>query len=251
LVIPAGSRSRVVLCKMRGAKTLINYHSGEARSICNASAPPSSRSLEWTNRRPSATWSTSRDFGLPDPSANIVDLSQFRYRERIPLRPHLVCTRGFSRTTAWMLSVASICRSKKRISGSAARSGRRRALEGDIRNWSGLESDRRQLAGVASRQEIGKYYDQADIFINASWLDTCRSRSSKPCVGHSGRHHRAGSACPIWSSTSAPDCFHVGDEKSLAANVIACCATRAICKPAQTATKNRKVHMASRPPSNG
>jgi len=27
------------------------------------------------------------------------------------------------------------------------------------------------FAGVASRQEIGKCYDQANIFINASWLD--------------------------------------------------------------------------------
>src|SRR5207245_8295227 len=38
-----------------------------------------------------------REFGLSASAVpNIVDLSQFRYRERTPLRPHLVCTRGFS-----------------------------------------------------------------------------------------------------------------------------------------------------------
>jgi hypothetical protein len=34
-----------------------------------------------------------------------------------------------------------------------------------------LKLDGVNFAGVASRQEIGRLYDQADIFINASWLD--------------------------------------------------------------------------------
>ena len=38
-----------------------------------------------------------RKFGLDaDVVPNIVQTGQFRFRERKPLRPHLLCTRGFS-----------------------------------------------------------------------------------------------------------------------------------------------------------
>ena len=43
--------------------------------------------------------------------------------------------------------------------------GEVRALVRDL-NLSGVH-----FMGVASREEIGRIYDQADIFINASWLD--------------------------------------------------------------------------------
>jgi len=37
-----------------------------------------------------------KEFDLAaEPVPNIVDFSQFTYRPRKPLRPHLVCTRGF------------------------------------------------------------------------------------------------------------------------------------------------------------
>ena len=77
------------------------------------------------------------------------------------------------------------------------------------------------FVGVVSRQEIGKYYDQADIFINASWLDNMpvsiieAFRSGTPVVSTSPesmpylvQHEHNG----LLSA--------VGDDKALAANVI-------------------------------
>ncbi len=77
------------------------------------------------------------------------------------------------------------------------------------------------FTGVASRQEIGKYYDDADIFINASWLDNMPVSvieafgSGTPVVTTSPEsmpylveNERTGLLSPV------------GDEKALAANVI-------------------------------
>src|SRR6266700_7354257 len=87
-----------LVATMLGKKTLINYHSGEARNHLNGS---------WFARtvlkRVGRVVSPSgylvdvfREFDLAVESVpNIVDVSQFKYRERAPLRPHLVCTRGF------------------------------------------------------------------------------------------------------------------------------------------------------------
>jgi glycosyltransferase involved in cell wall biosynthesis len=74
---------------------------------------------------------------------------------------------------------------------------------------------------VASRQEIGKYYDRADIFINASWLDNMPVSiieafaagapvvtTSPESIPYLVKHERTG----LLSA--------VGDEKALAANVI-------------------------------
>src|SRR6266851_5500079 len=89
-----------LIAKARGAKSLINYHSGEARDHLRRF-----RSAAFVLSRVDRIVVPSgflvdvfREFGLPASAVpNIVDLSQFRYRERTPLRPHLVCTRGFSK----------------------------------------------------------------------------------------------------------------------------------------------------------
>ena len=77
------------------------------------------------------------------------------------------------------------------------------------------------FTGIASRQEIGKYYDQADIFLNASWLDnmplsiieafaagTPVVTTSPECMPYLVEHERTGLLSPV------------GDYKMLAANVI-------------------------------
>ena len=75
------------------------------------------------------------------------------------------------------------------------------------------------FAGVASRQQIGKYYDQADIFINATWLDNMPISLIEA--------FRAGMPVVSTSPESIPylvkhECTgllsKVGDEKALAAN---------------------------------
>ena len=161
--------------KTRGSKTLINYHSGEARDHLERF-----RSATFVLSRADKIVVPSgylvdvfREFGLPAIVVpNLVDPSQFRYRERTPLRPHLVCTRGFSKYYSVDVVVKAFAEVKKEYSDAQLDLVGGGPLEGDIRklvadmNLTGVN-----FTGVASRQQIGKYYDEADIFINASWLD--------------------------------------------------------------------------------
>ncbi len=232
--------------KTRGSKTLVNYHSGEARDHLQRF-----RSAKFVLSRVDKIVVPSgylvdvlREFGLPASTVpNIVDLSQFRYRERAPLRPHLVCTRGFSAYYSVDVVVRAFAEVKKEYPEAQLDLVGNGPLEGDVRklvaemNFTGVN-----FTGVVSRQEIGKYYDQADIFINASWLDnmplsvieafaagTPVVTTSPECMPYLVQHERTG----LLSA--------VGDEKSLAANVI-----RLLRDPALAATLAQNAHQESR-----
>jgi glycosyltransferase involved in cell wall biosynthesis len=151
-----------------------------------------------------------------------VDLSQFHYRERIPLRPHLVCTRGFSPYYCVDVVVRAFAEVQKTYPEARLDLVGGGPLEGDIRQLvADLKLTGVTFTGVASRQQIGKYYDDADIFINASRLD------NMPVSIIEG----FGSGTPV--VTTSPESIPyfvdhegtgllsaVGDEKALAANVI-------------------------------
>jgi glycosyltransferase involved in cell wall biosynthesis len=211
--------------KMRGSKSLINYHSGEARDHLRRF-----RSAKFVLSRVDKMVVPSgylvdvlREFDLPASAvSNIVDLSQFQYRERGPLRPHLVCTRGFSTYYGVDVVVRAFAEVKKQYPEAQLDLVGNGPLEADIRklvaelNLTGVD-----FTGVASRREIGKYYDRADIFINASWLDnmplsvieafaagTPVVTTSPECMPYLVEHERTGLLSPI------------GDEKALGANVI-------------------------------
>jgi glycosyltransferase involved in cell wall biosynthesis len=161
--------------RLRGKRTLINYRSGECRDHLQGSAI-ARRVLKATDRImvPSGYLvNVLREFGLEAQIvSNIVDLSQFSYRERVPLRPHLICTRGFHpyyrvdvvvRAFAEVQSVWPEARLDLVGGGT---------LEAEIRSLVrelGLSAV--HFAGVARHKEIGRCYDAADIFINASSLD--------------------------------------------------------------------------------
>ncbi len=213
------------VAKIRGSKTLINYHSGEARdhlqrfrsaklvlSLVDRIVVPSGYLVD-----------VFREFGLPAAAVpNIVDLSQFRYRERTPLRPHLVCTRGFSAYYSVDVVVRAFAQVKKEYPETQLDLVGNGPLEGDIRKLvADLNLNGVNFTGVAPYREIGKYYDQADIFINASWLDnmplsvieafasgTPVVTTSPGCMPYLVKHERTGLLSPV------------GDEKALAANVI-------------------------------
>ena len=211
--------------KPRGARTLINYHSGEARDHLQRF-----RSAKFVLSRVDKIVVPSGylvdvfgEFGLPaSPVPNIVDLSQFRYRERNPLRPHLVCTRGFSRYYSVDVVVRAFAEIKKQYPEAKLDLVGNGPLEPDVRKLvADLNLTGVNFTGVASRQEIGQYYDQADIFINASWLDnmplsvieafasgTPVVTTSPECMPYLVEHERTGLLS------------QVGDEKALAANVV-------------------------------
>jgi glycosyltransferase involved in cell wall biosynthesis len=211
--------------KPRGTRTLINYHSGEARDHLQRF-----RSAKFVLARVDKIVVPSgylvdvfREFGLTAFAVpNIVDLAQFRYRERTPLRPHLVCTRGFSAYYSVDVVVRAFALIKKEYPQAQLDLVGGGPLESDIRKLvADLHLSGVNFTGVASRNEIGKYYDQADIFINASWLDnmplsiieafaagTPVVTTSPECMPYLVQHERTGLLSPV------------GDEKALAANVI-------------------------------
>jgi glycosyltransferase involved in cell wall biosynthesis len=211
--------------KLRAKKALIHYHSGEARDHLQQFRSGRfvlSRVDEIVVPSPYLV-DVFQEFGLQAIAVpNLVDFSQFRYRQRDPLRPHLVCTRGFSRYYSVDVVVRAFAEVRKVYPEARLDLVGGGPLEVEIRKLvEDLKLDGANFTGVASREEIGKYYDQADIFINASWLDnmpvsvieafgagTPVVTTSPECMPYLVQHERTGLLSPV------------GDEKALAANVI-------------------------------
>jgi L-malate glycosyltransferase len=209
----------------KGTKTLINYHSGEARDHLKRF-----RSAAFVLSRVDKTVVPSgylvdvfREFNLAASAVpNIVDLSQFRFRERSPLRPHLVCTRGFHDYYSVDVVVKAFAEVKKQYPSAKLDLVGRGPLEANIRQLvTDLKLSDVNFVGVAPHHEIAKYYDAADIFINASWLDNMPLSvieafasgsvvvsTSPECMPYLVEHESTGLLSPV------------GDEKALAANVI-------------------------------
>jgi len=211
--------------KLRTKKALIHYHSGEARDHLQRF-----RSGRFVLSRVDEIVVPSgylvdvfQEFDLQSVAVpNLVDFSQFRYRQRDPLRPHLVCTRGFSRYYSVDVVVRAFAEVRKVYPEARLDLVGDGPLEAEVRKLvEDLKLDGVNFTGVASRKEIGKYYDRADIFINASWLDnmpvsiieafgagTPVVTTSPECMPYLVQHERTGLLSPV------------GDEKALAANVI-------------------------------
>jgi glycosyltransferase involved in cell wall biosynthesis len=163
------------VARARGKKTLINYHSGEARDHLQRSRI-ARRVLQKVDLLvvPSGYLETVfREFGLEAQAVpNIVDLSQFHYRKRAPVRPHLVSTRGFHPYYGIDVVVRAFAEVQKLYPEAQLDLVGGGALEQSIRDLvRQLNLSNVNFAGVASRQEIGSFYDRADIFVNASNLD--------------------------------------------------------------------------------
>lgn len=163
------------IAKMHGKSTLINYHSGEApdhlrRShlarhvLANSDAVvvPSNFLVE-----------VFRQFGLDAHSIpNVVDFSQFRFRLRNPLRPHLVCTRGFHPYYGIDVVVRAFAEVQQTYPDARLDLVGGGTLEKEIRELvSNLKLADVHFPGVAPYNEIARYYDAADIFVNGSNLD--------------------------------------------------------------------------------
>ncbi len=164
-----------IMARLLGVPTLIHYHSGEARDHlrrfhsartvlqrANMLIVPSRYLLE-----------VFREFQLRALVVpNIVDLSQFSFRNREPIRPHLICTRGFHPYYAIDVVVRAFAQVKQVYPEAQLDLIGGGPLERKIRGLvDHLKLRDVNFAGVAPHREVAKFYDRADIFINASWLD--------------------------------------------------------------------------------
>ena len=163
------------LARMRKKRVLVHYHSGEARDHLRRfrTARPMLARMGMLVVPSGYLVDVFEEFGLKAAVIpNIVDLSQFRFRSRTPLRPHLVCTRGFHpyyRVDLVVRAFAQVQQVFPEASLDLAGAG---PVEKEIRNLvHELKLSGVRFLGAVPRGEIGRVYDDADIFVNASSLD--------------------------------------------------------------------------------
>jgi len=164
-----------LIARRAGTRTLIHYHSGEAQDHLRKS-----RAARWILNQadrlvvPSEYLEgTLKEFKLEAEAVpNLVDLSQFRFRDRKSLQPRLLCTRGFHPyygVDALARAFAEVQRSFPEAKLELVGKGRTEAQIRDLVRTLNLPGV--TFAGAIPWQEIARFYNASDIFINASWLD--------------------------------------------------------------------------------
>jgi L-malate glycosyltransferase len=166
----------VIVAKLLGKPVILNYHSGEAPDHLRRSAIARfvMRNVVDANVVPSmflrdvlATFDIDGEV-VP----NTIDLRQFAYRSRNPLRPRLLCTRNFEP----LYNVACVLRAFARIQarhpdatltlvGSGSQEA---ALHAEA---AALQLDNVMFAGRVAPSDIQRYYSGADIYIQAPSID--------------------------------------------------------------------------------
>lgn len=154
---------------------LINYHSGECRDHLQRSFT-ARRVLKETDRLvvPSGYLvDVFGEFGLSAQAIpNIVEVLQFSFRARRPLRPHLVCTRGFHPYYCVDVVVRAFSEVQRTFPDARLDLVGGGPLEAEVRDLvRNMKLTGVDFKGVVAHHEIGRFYDEADIFINASRLD--------------------------------------------------------------------------------
>jgi len=214
------------VARLRGRKALIHYHSGEARDHLQkfASARHILREVDALVVPSQYLVDVFHEFSLnPEAIANVVDLQRFTFQDRRPLRPHLVCTRGFSPYYCVDVVVRAFAEVKKIYPEAQLDLVGGGRLESEIRALvKSLQLRDVRFVGVMPYSEIYRAYEQADIFINASRLDnmpvsvleafaagTPVVTTAPECMPYLVEHGRTGLLSPV------------GDPTALAQNVVA------------------------------
>jgi glycosyltransferase involved in cell wall biosynthesis len=214
-----------VMARILGKKSVIHYHSGEARDHLQRfrSALPVLARADKLVVPSGYLVDVFKEFNLhAEVVPNIVDISQFAFRLRDPVRPRLVCTRGFHPYYCIDVVVRAFADVKRSFPDATLDLVGGGPTEREIRdlvkelNLSGVN-----FAGVAPYENIGRFYQEADIFINASRLDnmpvsvmeafasgTPVISTAPECMAYVVEHERTGLLSPV------------GDPGALAQNVV-------------------------------
>jgi L-malate glycosyltransferase len=163
------------VARLQRKKVLLHYHSGEARDHLRRfrTSRPILERMDMLVVPSGYLVDVFREFGLKAKVVpNILDPSQFPFKRRTLLRPHLVCTRGFGSYYRVDLVVRAFALVQKvfpdarlDLAGAGPQEEKIRELVREL----GLSGVR--FLGVVPRGDIGKAYNDADIFVNASSLD--------------------------------------------------------------------------------
>lgn len=166
----------IVIARLLGRPIILNYHSGEAPDHLKRSALARCVMKSWVdlNVVPS---NFLRDvlasFDIPaQVVTNTIDLEQFAYRIRDPLKPRILSTRNFEP----IYNVAAVLRAFARIQ--ACRPDATLTLVGAGSQDDELRNLARSLglrgitfAGQVPPSEIGRHYSEADIYVQTPAID--------------------------------------------------------------------------------
>lgn len=165
----------LLVARLRGRKTIVNYRSSRAFAHLKASAV-SRTAISRTDCVVVASQYLAnifQHFGIQAYVVrNTVDLLQFPFHVRRPLRPRLLCTRNFYDCCGVDLVIRAFCKMKETfpearlwLAGTGPQGPALRRLVQELR----LEGV--QFAGRVDRDAIGGLYAASDVFINASRND--------------------------------------------------------------------------------
>ncbi|HET6891694.1 MAG TPA: glycosyltransferase family 4 protein, partial [Pyrinomonadaceae bacterium] len=166
----------ILIAKLFGKKTVLNYHSGEAEDHLRRwprTAIPIIRLADELVVPSQYLVEVFRKFGLQAHAiANVIDLENFRFSERRPLLPHFLSNRNLYP----LYNVACVLRAFKIIQEKYPNATLKIAGNGSQRFY--LEDLARKLKlrnveflGLVAPDKMGKLYDDAHIFLNGSNID--------------------------------------------------------------------------------
>ena len=165
----------IIVGRLLGKPVIVHYHSGEAPDHLQRSAV-----ARWTLRRVDLNVVPSpflRDvfarFHIPATVvSNTIDLRQFAYRPRTPLRPHLLSTRNFEPLYNVACTLRAFARVQARHSdatltvvGHGSERDRLHALAREL----GLQHV--TFTGAIPPDQIHRYYAQSDIYVQTPSID--------------------------------------------------------------------------------
>ena len=166
----------IIVAKLLGKPVILNYHSGEAPDHLRRSAIARRVMGYWVdlNVVPSPFLrDVLASFDIEaQVVANTIDLRQFTYRRRNPLRPRLICTRNFEP----LYNVSCVLRSFARVQERHPDASLLLVGSGSQESALRAEAARLRLhhvtfAGRVAPSEIPRYYADADIYVQAPSID--------------------------------------------------------------------------------
>ncbi len=166
----------VIVSRLLGKPVVLNYHSGEAPDHLRRSAVARRVMRRWVdlNVVPSPFLKdVLASFGIEAQVVpNTIDLRQFAYRTRDPLRPQLICTRNFEP----LYNVSCVLRAFARVQARHPEASL--MLVGGGSQESALRAQAAELglmrvtfAGRVPPSEIQRHYADADIYLQAPSID--------------------------------------------------------------------------------
>jgi L-malate glycosyltransferase len=166
----------ILIAKLFGKKTVLNYHSGEAEDHLRfwpRTAVPIIKMADELVVPSQYLVEVFRKFGLQAHAvANIVDLESFKFSERRPLLPQFLTNRNLYP----LYNVACILRAFKIIQEKyphatlkIAGNGRQRSYLEDLARKLNLRNV--DFLGLVAPEKMSKLYDESHIFLNGSNID--------------------------------------------------------------------------------